>query len=110
MRLRLSCALALVAVTTAARLPDISVVDTDGNPVHAQVRLRDGTLVVTAPSFLQWSGPLRVSAAGSVKVVLMRPAIVRGRVATDGVALAGARVAIRRAGRDLAAATSDSRG
>ncbi len=103
----------VLLAATAAGTPAISVVDMDGTPVRAELRLEDGTLVVTAPGFLPWSGPLRPSAAGPVKVVLLRPAIVRGRVVADDVGLAGARVMIREAGkggRNLAEATSDARG
>jgi carboxypeptidase family protein len=113
MRARFLYPFVLLAVTAAGGPPGINVVDKDGNPIRAELRLEDGKLVVEASGFLPWSGSLPPDAEGPVKVVLKRSALVRGRVVVDGVGLAGAHMIIRRAGkggRELAAATSDSRG
>ena len=113
MGLRFCCYIALLVATTAAAVPDISVVDTNGDPVRAQVQSQGGRLIVTAPGFLPWSGPLQTSAPGAIKVTLLHAASVRGRVVADGLGLAGAHVTIRNvatAGHDLAATTTNSKG
>lgn len=86
-------ALFAVPVRPGAAGPEISVVDSSGRPIEAERRIEGSTLTVTAPGFLPWSGPLASLKPGPAsRIVLLRPATLRGRVTSGGAAIEKARL------------------
>ncbi len=84
--------LAMAATVAANKVPEIRVADTAGNPVRAEVRIDGAHVEVTAPGFLAWSGPLKAERDGTMRVVLVRPAVLRGRAMSPETGITGARV------------------
>jgi len=113
LRFSLFWPLVLLATTGAAVTSQVRVVDTDGNPVRAEVSVAGGSLTVTARGFLPWSGPSVPASASPVTVVLLRPACVRGRLVANGIGIGGVRLTIQAGGSggvEIRAVTSDRRG
>jgi protocatechuate 3,4-dioxygenase beta subunit len=88
-------ALSAVLVRPGAEGPEITVVDSSGRPIEAERRIEGPTLTVTSPGFLPWSGPLASLKPGPAsRIVLLRPATLRGRVTSGGAAIEKARLSL----------------
>src|SRR5262249_55029415 len=71
-------------------------IDSGGRPIpDAVIRSEGGTLQVSAPGFLPWSGAAPAKGKGPLRVVLLHPASLRGRVTSNGVALRGFSVRVK---------------
>jgi protocatechuate 3,4-dioxygenase beta subunit len=88
-------ALSVVLVRPGTAGTEITVVDSSGRPIEAEKRIEGPTLTVTAPGFLPWSGPLASLKPGPAsRIVLLRPATLRGRVTSGEAAIEKARVSL----------------
>jgi len=93
-RLALLCVVpVLVAVSIASEPPEFRITDSSGDPIPgADTRMEGSYLTATAPGFLPWTGVLRPDASGVMRIVLLRPALLHGRLRSDVEEVRAARI------------------